>query len=170
MKLRLVAFVAVAVSTGALADTTFNLGNLVGPTPIGDMVSGLFTDSYDFSVAAASKGAVVAFNTWYDITPPGITLGKISSFSGMLDGTPLAFSSISTPISPGVNQEIQTLAASTVPLAAGMHTLTIAGAADFSSAYTGSIKVTPVPEPETWALMLAGLGALGTLAYRRRAR
>jgi hypothetical protein len=33
----------------------------------------------------------------------------------------------------------------------------------------GGIPVGPVPEPETYALMLAGLGALGLLARRRRA-
>jgi hypothetical protein len=34
----------------------------------------------------------------------------------------------------------------------------------------GAIPVTPVPEPETWALMLAGLAGIGTLARRRRRR
>ena len=34
--------------------------------------------------------------------------------------------------------------------------------------YSGNMSVTAVPEPETYAMMLAGLGALGFLARRRR--
>lgn len=34
--------------------------------------------------------------------------------------------------------------------------------------YTLSSQVTPVPEPETYALMLSGLGVVGFLALRRR--
>lgn len=34
---------------------------------------------------------------------------------------------------------------------------------------SGMYSVTAVPEPETWALMLGGLGAIGMLARRRRA-
>ena len=34
--------------------------------------------------------------------------------------------------------------------------------------YLNSITVTPVPEPQTYALMLAGLGVLGAVARRRR--
>jgi hypothetical protein len=35
--------------------------------------------------------------------------------------------------------------------------------------FGGSVTVTPVPEPETYALMLAGLGAIGFVARRRSA-
>jgi hypothetical protein len=34
----------------------------------------------------------------------------------------------------------------------------------------GNITITPVPEPETYAMLLAGLGIVGVLARRRRTR
>jgi hypothetical protein len=43
-------------------------------------------------------------------------------------------------------------------------TLPIANSAN----YQGSVLLAPVPEPETYAMMLAGLGALGFLARRRQ--
>ncbi|MFX9665008.1 FxDxF family PEP-CTERM protein [Acinetobacter baumannii] len=33
---------------------------------------------------------------------------------------------------------------------------------------SGALSVTPVPEPETYALLLAGLGLIGAAARRRR--
>jgi hypothetical protein len=47
-------------------------------------------------------------------------------------------------------------------------------AGGYSAAYDSAFNVTvpvspPVPEPETWALMFAGLGLVGAVARRRRA-
>ena len=45
---------------------------------------------------------------------------------------------------------------------------TLVGSASPGGAYTGILNVTAVPEPETYAMFLAGLGALGLMASRRR--
>ncbi|ARO88962.1 PEP-CTERM sorting domain-containing protein [Nitrosospira lacus] len=36
--------------------------------------------------------------------------------------------------------------------------------------YSGSISVTPVPEPEAYAMLLAGLGLMGAVVRRRSMR
>jgi hypothetical protein len=47
--------------------------------------------------------------------------------------------------------------------------LTLTGATTSKmAAYSGEMRITPVPEPETYAMFLAGLGALGFVARRRK--
>ena len=48
--------------------------------------------------------------------------------------------------------------------------LTIVGikSATSLSSYSGVVAVTPVPEPETYAMLLAGLGVMGAIARRRK--
>lgn len=45
-----------------------------------------------------------------------------------------------------------------------------AGAYTFSGNHQDQLYMTPVPEPETYAMMLAGLGLMGFVARRRRGR
>jgi len=98
---------------------------------------------------------------------------EISFLAASLDGVPLTLSIATTSLAPGLDVIVQKLFVNDALKVGGPHTLTIAGVADaFSSAYTGSISVTAVtsvPEPETYALMLAGLAAIGWLAKRRSA-
>ncbi|MBK9347843.1 MAG: PEP-CTERM sorting domain-containing protein [Burkholderiales bacterium] len=35
---------------------------------------------------------------------------------------------------------------------------------------TGDVLLAPVPEPETYAMLLAGLGVMGAVARRRKAK
>ena len=46
--------------------------------------------------------------------------------------------------------------------------LTLTGTAGATALYSGELTVKAVPEPETYALLLAGLGVLGFVARRRR--
>jgi hypothetical protein len=53
--------------------------------------------------------------------------------------------------------------------ASGYYVLNVIGhATGGQAAYAVQMDVTPVPEPETYALMLAGLGLLGLVARRRK--
>jgi hypothetical protein len=54
-------------------------------------------------------------------------------------------------------------------LAGPTFVLTVTGMTTGNPAsYSGTLNVTPVPEPGTYALMLAGLGAVGFIAKRRK--
>lgn len=44
----------------------------------------------------------------------------------------------------------------------------VSGASTSAGSFSGTLTVTAVPEPETYALMLAGLAAVGYVARRRR--
>ncbi|PHV07392.1 hypothetical protein CSQ96_09285 [Janthinobacterium sp. BJB412] len=55
------------------------------------------------------------------------------------------------------------------PLSAGDYTLRVSGYVNgVSGSYSGNIAVSAVPEPETVAMLLAGLGLVGVVSRRRK--
>ena len=57
-------------------------------------------------------------------------------------------------------------------LAAGDYYLRVSGnlVSDTGASFGGAVMLAPVPEPETYGMMLGGLGVLGFLARRRKAK
>lgn len=118
-----------------------------------------FSDVYTFTlpVATTLTGIVTSVvNGGQDVDFTSITLtGPTGPFSfALANPDPFEIWTVTTPL-----------------LAAGGYTLTLVGSNSPSiGTYSGNIAVSAVPEPETYALMLAGLGIVGFVAARRRSR
>ena len=165
MKLKFVAVAALAAftSVGALA---VNLGTIPPTASFAKTVAaGSFLDTWTFNLTTPSIVAASATNV--AISFGAINVGAIGSFAALLNGVPLGLSSFAST-NNGVTVHTQVLSGST-NLPAGMFNLTVSGvAAAGGASYGGNIVAVPVPEPETLAMMLAGLGAVGFLARRRQ--
>lgn len=150
---------AVAPQGPGVVTLTNTVGDLwtaaIGNVP----VSGLFTDAYTFSPSATpgsmAWGSVVN-TSWFGTA-------NITMLSADLNGTPLLTGTL--PLGP-VAYNFATLLPSP---ASGTLTLTIHGANTGGGSYGGDFNVTmaPVPEPTTYAMLLAGMGLVGLLARRR---
>lgn len=172
MKLNSLAAVVLLAFAGAHAHaTTFNLGTLNGIRIVGDSFAsraGSFTDLYNFNVGSASNFSGVAIALNFNIPfLPGIEF-NIRDFSiSLTDG------STGTVYTDNNGSDGFSLSALIGPGAT--HTFAVNGFVNGSwgGAYAAALTVSPaavspIPEPGTYALMLAGLGVVGFMASRRR--
>ena len=148
-------------------------GTLSSPT-----INGSFLDLYNFTVTppktAGFATTSILFPTIY-----GIVVTSLNVYAGTftdaqnLPAVPISLPFV-TSIATSGDIVMTTLASSAVLQDAG-YTLVIGGTSIGTAAYTGIIALTdtprtlpPVPEPETYAMLLAGLGMLGFIARRRQ--
>ena len=129
--------------------------------------AGSFSEFATFTVPAGFNMVNGAANTYaLNITLPFfglITIGSVSSFNmAIKGGTPAAPSSTFANVSAGGS-------VTNLALAPGNYHLKFTGATNGAGGqYSAALNALPVPEPETYAMFLAGLGALGFLARRRK--
>jgi hypothetical protein len=127
---------------------------------------GVITDTASFSGTAASE--TFTFTLTSDVVDAyaGVTatFGKKSGYdiTSVFFGSTQILPSASTPTFD--NYVIFSGA-----LAAGNYSFTVNGTPKSAGAsFSGTIEVTPVPEPESLALAVAGLGVAGFVARRRK--
>ena len=173
MKFKFLAVAAVAtglLATGAVNAATKALGAVVVGTPMsygGFAAPGTFNDIFTFTLPT-NGGSGYSVTNFTSI--PGqfntilATLSLISNPDGILFNSDDKV--LNTSSTPGGNSLALTWSASS----AGSYYVAVGGLSNGTAGgiYNGAISVTAVPEPETYAMMLAGLGALGFLARRRR--
>lgn len=146
LKSTFVAALLAAASAGSFAAISFDVDGTAafGATPGNSSFTNVFT--FD-NLAAGTYEVDLSLSSQF-----------ISWTSGDLDGNPITFG----PVSATSWYGYVTYTGST-PL-----TLTLKGIGSKAAAnFTGEVSVSAVPEPETYAMLLAGLGLMGTIARRR---
>ncbi|SFW16217.1 FxDxF family PEP-CTERM protein [Nitrosovibrio sp. Nv17] len=113
------------------------------------------------SFQTANDAGETSFLTFigYAVDGTFANFGHASTFPGI----------VSDGVADGFVSQTFSLDAGTYSLVVGGATYAGAGTSAGNRAYgfSATLDVAPVPEPETWAMLLAGLGLVGTIARRR---
>ena len=163
--------VALLVLPGRTLANTFaygTIGPISGPAALGigsggHTPLGAFTDTWTFTVAGTTPtndfyvGAEVVTGNSFGVTFSSVGISGPSTYAPVLFSNTTDFS----------------LPLSLTPFVPGAYTLTVAGTTTVTGGFYNAavnFNSAPIPEPETYAMMLAGLGLMGFVARRRKPR
>ncbi|MBV6321575.1 FxDxF family PEP-CTERM protein [Duganella violaceipulchra] len=160
---------AALMSQGVLAadisnpDTPLDLS--AGAAYVGHLVTGnnagnTFADKYTFTLAGSSLISADVYSH-SGLAKNGLDITGLALYNagGLLLG--------GTQLSTGATDQWQL---DSSILGAGSYYLLVSGSAMSKSAgsYSSGVTVTAVPEPETYAMLLGGLGLIGAMVSRRQ--
>lgn len=166
--------VALALGLGFVVGanaTTYDLGAVTAPSTYSDVVEvavGSFSDQWIFDIPTALFSGGSVSNLKISITNVG-DLYNISGLSVQLyDNTNTVIVNLDSTSGSSANYK----EGSGVFAPANDYYFTVSGTGTGSlgGQYVFAVSTLPVPEPETYAMLLAGLGILGAVARRRAAR
>lgn len=168
-----------AIAAMTMASNASAALQLVGKDDI-QILDSTWSDNFGVTVKTAGPGNAFSAVFTFDTTGFGELLADLSIISGVtslnqkgdVDFTSVTLDSFVFDITPdqfnsttGKYEDIASLGA--VKLSEGLHTVTVTGFAVAPASLGGTINVSPVPEPATWAMMIAGVAAVG-MSMRRR--
>jgi hypothetical protein len=182
MRLFKAMFLTAFISTSfqATADQIINLGNLTPPASLtygnsfSQAASGTtFYDDYIFSIPDSTFSSSVTSSINLG-TLLGISNLQARIYSGSNhitdDVTPTLIQAWGNPvtIAPGISSTTVVLNP-TSPLTTGTYTLQLRGLVSGTAggSYAGVLNVAPVPEPDSLAMLICGLGLMGINARRK---
>lgn len=159
-----------AVGSGATQAATYALGSNGSFSAVFDTASSV-EDYITFTLPSLSDtGGEYGFYGSYTYKGEIIkTVGGWSwpSFS-LYSGTPGSGTAVALNIGDSSVTSNYNYTFSAAGLSAGTYYLKLTGTTwGTNASYAGYLNITPVPEPESYAMFLAGLGLMGAVARRR---